>query len=140
MAAAWRKGVHAGRRRCTNHDEGRRETMTLVRCLTERGMGADVHGLDSTLAAMRAVCEALHRSSLGGARLVDATADDRTVRATIGVPRPDTVKVAEVATTLPHGHAQVTVVAGGLALLHEDGSDGTRIANALITVSIDNGP
>jgi uncharacterized protein (TIGR02058 family) len=102
-------------------------------------MGADVHGLDATLAATRAVCDALHHSSLGGARLVGATADERTVHATIGVSRPDTVKVAKVATTLPHGHAQVTVVAGGLALLHEDGSDGTRITHALITVSIDDG-
>jgi hypothetical protein len=31
------------------------------------------------------------------------------------------------------------VVAVGLALLNEDGSDGTLIANAIITVSIDDG-
>src|SRR6266436_6637650 len=45
----------------------------------------------------------------------------------------------EVAATLPHGHTQVTVVAGGLELLNEDSSDGTLIANAIITVSIDDG-
>jgi hypothetical protein len=50
--------------------------MALVRCLTERGMGVDVYGLDSPLAATRAVCDALHHSSLGCARLVGATADD----------------------------------------------------------------
>jgi Conserved hypothetical protein (Lin0512_fam) len=49
------------------------------------------------------------------------------------------VHVAEVAATLPHGHAHVTVVVGGLELLNEDGSDGTLIANAIITVSIDDG-
>jgi hypothetical protein len=31
------------------------------------------------------------------------------------------------------------VVVGGLELLNEDGSDGTLIAKAVITVSIDNG-
>jgi hypothetical protein len=29
--------------------------MALVRCVTEMGMGVDVHGLDYTLAAKRAV-------------------------------------------------------------------------------------
>lgn len=100
-------------------------------------MGVDVHSLDSTLAATRAVCDALHHSSLGCARLVGATADDMTVQMTIGAPRPDKVHVAEVAATLPHGHAHVTVGGGGLELLNEDGSDGTLIANAIITVSMD---
>ncbi len=113
--------------------------MALVRCMTEMGMGVDVHGLDDTLAAKRAVFDAMHHSSLGFARLVGATADDMTVHVTIGAPRPDKVHVAEVADTLPHGHAHVTVVAGGLELLNEDGSDGTLIANAIITVSIDDG-
>ena len=106
--------------------------MALVRCMTEMGMGVDVHGLDDTL-------DAMHHSSLGRARLVGATADDMTVHVTIGAPRPDKVHVAEVAATLSHGHAYVTVVVGGLELLNEDGSDGTLIANAIITVSIDDG-
>ena len=48
--------------------------MALVRCITEMGMGVDVHGLDYTLAAKRAVFDAIHHSSLGFARLVGATA------------------------------------------------------------------
>jgi nitrite reductase/ring-hydroxylating ferredoxin subunit len=48
--------------------------MALVRCMTEMGMGVDVHGLDDTLAAKRTVFDALHHSSLGFARLVGATA------------------------------------------------------------------
>ena len=113
--------------------------MALVRCMTEMGMGVDVHGLDYTLAAKRAVFDAIHHSSLGFARLVGATADDMTVHVTIGAPRPEKVNAAEVAATLPHGHTQVTVVVGGLELLNADGSDGTLIANAIITVSIDDG-
>src|SRR5262245_38268250 len=113
----------------------RRDTMAMACCMTEMGMGVDIHGLDYTLATMRAVCDAMHHSSLGFARLVGATADDMTVHVTIGAPRPDRVNAAEVAATLPHGHAHVTVVMGGLELLHKDGSDGIRIANAIITVS-----
>jgi len=113
--------------------------MALVRCVTEMGMGVDVHGLDYTLAARRAVFDAIHHSSLGFARLVGATADDMLVHVTIGVPRPEQVKVEEVADALPHGRATVQVVAGGLELLNADGSDGTLIANAIITVSVDDG-
>lgn len=113
--------------------------MALVRCITEMGMGVDVHGLDYTLAATRAVFDAIHHSSLGFARLVGATADDMTVNVLIGVPRPEQVNVETVAKSLPHGHATVQVVAGGLQLLNADGSDGTLIANAILTVSIDDG-
>ncbi|HEY5870783.1 MAG TPA: Lin0512 family protein [Candidatus Tectomicrobia bacterium] len=113
--------------------------MALVRCITEMGMGVDVHGLDYTLAAKRAVFDAIHHSSLGFARLVGATADDMIVHVTIGVPHPEKVNADEVADSLPHGHATVDVVVGGLELLNADGSDGTLIANAIITVSVHDG-
>ena len=113
--------------------------MALVRCVTEMGMGVDVHGLDYTLAAKRAVFDAIHHSSLGFARLVGATADEMMVHVTIGVPHPEKVQAAEVAAALPHGHATVEVVVGGLEVLNEDGKDGTLIANAIITVSVDDG-
>jgi uncharacterized protein (TIGR02058 family) len=111
--------------------------MALVRCVTEMGMGVDVHGLDYTLAATRAVFDAIHHSSLGFARLVGATADEMIVHVLIGVPRPDKVQVEAVVDALPHGRTTVQVVVGGLELLNEDGSDGTLIANAIITVSVD---
>src|SRR3989441_7902564 len=132
----WGRGVLAGfaAPRATARAGG--STMALVRCVTEMGMGVDVHGLDDTLAATRAVFDAMHHSSLGFARLVGATADEMIVTVTIGAPRPDKVQVEEVVAALPHGRAHVQVV-GGLELLNEDGSDGTLIANAIITVSID---
>jgi len=113
--------------------------MALVRCVTEMGMGVDVHGLDYTLAATRAVFDAIHHSSLGFARLVGATADEMRVHVLIGVPHPDKVQIKEVANALPHGRATVQVVVGGLELLNADGSDGTLIANAILTVSVDDG-
>ena len=65
--------------------------MALVRCVTEMGMGVDVHGLDYTNAAKRAVFDAIHHSSLGFPRLVGKTADDMRVDVTIGVPKPEAV-------------------------------------------------
>ena len=50
--------------------------MALIRCVTEMGMGVDVHGLDYTTAAKRAVFDALHHSSLGFQRLLGKTAHD----------------------------------------------------------------
>src|SRR5262249_51033052 len=98
----WGRGVPAGQRRSKSNSEGRRGTMALVRCITEMGMGVDVHGLDYTLAATRAVFDAIHHSSLGFARLVGATADEMIVHVLIGVPRPDKVQVDTVVDALPH--------------------------------------
>jgi hypothetical protein len=41
--------------------------MALVRCITAMEMGVDVHGLDYTLAAKRAVFDAMHHSCEGHA-------------------------------------------------------------------------
>ena len=75
--------------------------MALVRCVTEMGMGVDVHGLDYTSAAKRAVFDALHHSSLGFQRLIGKSADDMRVDVTIGVPKPDQVNGNAVLETLP---------------------------------------
>ena len=113
--------------------------MALVRCVTEMGMGVDVHGLDYTAAAKRAVFDAIHHSSLGFPRLVGKTADDMRVDVTIGVPKPEAVDRKAVLETLPHGGGHINVVQGGLQVLNEKGDDGWLIANAIIVVSIDDG-
>lgn len=113
--------------------------MAWVRCVTEMGMGVDVHGLDYTTAAKRAVFDALHHSSLGFPRLVGKTADDMRVEVTIGVPKPEAVDRQAVLETLPHGTGQINVVQGGLQVLNEQGNDGWLIANAIVIVSLDDG-
>ncbi len=95
--------------------------MALVRCVTEMGMGVDVHGLDYTTAAKRAVFDALHHSSLGFPRLLGKTADDMRVDVTIGVPKPEAVDAQAVLETLPHGTGHINVVHGGLQVLNNEG-------------------
>ena len=62
--------------------------MARVRCVTEMGMGVDVHGRDATKAAKRAVSDAIRHSSLGFVRMLGKTPHDMLVDVTIGVPDP----------------------------------------------------
>ena len=75
--------------------------MARVRCITEMGMGVDVHGKDATKAARRAVSDAIRHSSLGFFRMVGKTSKDMFVDVSIGVPDPASVDTAAVAKELP---------------------------------------
>ena len=113
--------------------------MARVRCITEMGMGVDVHGRDATKAAKRAVSDAIRHSSLGFFRMLGKTSSDMFVDVTIGVPHPSAVDTAAVARELPHGSVTVTAVKGGLEVPAEQGGDAIIIANAAVIVSMDNG-
>src|SRR5438093_12320815 len=113
--------------------------MACVPCVTEMGMGVDVHGLDYTSAAKRAVFDALHHSSLGFSRLLSKTADDMRMDVTIGVPKPEAVDRQAMLETLPHGTGHINMVHDGLQVLNEEGNDGPLIASAIVIVSLDDG-
>jgi uncharacterized protein (TIGR02058 family) len=113
--------------------------MARVRCITEMGMGVDVHGRDATKAAKRAVSDAIRHSSVGFFRMVGKTPHDMFVDVTIGVPNPEAVDTEAVAKELPYGTVTVKAVAGGLDIPAESGTDGILIANAAVIVSLDDG-
>src|SRR2546425_10824298 len=113
--------------------------MARVRCITEMGMGVDVHGKDATKAAKRAVSDAIRHSSLGFFRMLGKTANDMFVEVTVAVPDPSGVDTAAVAKELPYGTVNVTAVKGGLEVPAESGSDSILIANAAVIVSFDDG-
>jgi uncharacterized protein (TIGR02058 family) len=113
--------------------------MARVRCITEMGMGVDVHGKDATKAARRAVSDAIRHSSLGFFRMLGKTSKDMFVDVTIGVPDPGAVDTAAVAKELPYGTVTVTAVKGGLKVDDEHGGDAIIIANAAVIVSLDDG-
>src|SRR6266850_2601962 len=114
-------------------------SMARVRCITEMGMGVDVHGRDATKAAKRAVSDAIRHSSLGLFRMLGKTANDMFVEVTVAVPDPSGVDTAAVAKELPYGTVNVTAVKGGLEVPAESGSDSIIIANAAVIVSFDDG-
>jgi uncharacterized protein (TIGR02058 family) len=113
--------------------------MARVRCVTEMGMGVDVHGKDATKAARRAVSDAIRHSSLGFFRMLGKTGNDMFVDVTIGVPDPSAVDTAAVEKELPYGTVTVTAVKGGLEIPAESGGDAIIIANAAVIVSLDDG-
>ena len=113
--------------------------MARVRCITEMGMGVDVHGRDATKAARRAVSDAIRHSSLSFFRMVGKTAKDMFVDVTIAVPDPATVDTAAVAKELPYGTVTVNAVKGGLEIPAEQGGDAIIIANAAVIVTLEDG-
>jgi uncharacterized protein (TIGR02058 family) len=111
--------------------------MARVRCITEMGMGVDVHGKDATKAARRAVSDAIRHSGIGFVRMLGKTPNDMFVDVTIGVPDPGAVDTAAVAKELPYGTVTVSAVNGGLEIPAERGDDSILIANAAVIVSLD---
>ena len=113
--------------------------MSLKRVITEFGTGNDLHGGDYTKAAVRAVEDAIHHSSLSLIRTLGVDARTMQVEVTVGVQQPDKVNVAAVKAALPHGEVTVKPVKGGLDIPDDDGRDAAIVATAAVTVRIDLG-
>jgi uncharacterized protein (TIGR02058 family) len=111
--------------------------MTARRVILELGSGNDLHGGDYTKAALRAVQDALHHSSLSMLRSLQLDPASMLVDVTIGVQRPNAVDTERVKASLPHGKVSVKVVRGGLDVPDETGRDPAVIAAAAISVRLE---
>ena len=111
--------------------------MPKTRVILELGSGNDLHGSDYTKAALRAVQDALHHSSLSfiGTLKVDKTKLD--VEVTIGVQRPERVDLEAIKKSLPLGNVTVKAVKGGLDVANPENNDSATIASAAIAVRIE---
>lgn len=110
--------------------------MQPTRIILEMGAGNDLHGGDYTKAAIRAVQDALHHSSLSLIRTLKIDPATVQVNVTIGVQQPQRVDAAAVKAVLPVGQVTVTVVKGGLDLPDPDANDLAVIASAAIDVRL----
>jgi len=108
--------------------------MPLKRFILEMGAGNDLHGGDYTKAALRAVQDALHHSSLAFIRSLGLNSKEMQVEVTIGVQEPAKVDAAAVKASLPHGQVTVKVVKGGLDVPEEGNHDKAVIASAAVAV------
>jgi len=108
--------------------------MPLKRVILEMGAGNDLHGADYTKAALRAVQDALHHSSLSIVRSLGLDSKAMQVEVTIGVQQPDKVDAEAVRASLPRGEVTVSVVKGGLDVPEEGSHDRAVIASAAIAV------
>jgi uncharacterized protein (TIGR02058 family) len=111
--------------------------MALKRMLLEIGMGNDLHGGDYTKAAIRAVQDAVHHSSMNMVRSLGVSRGDVHVQVNIGVQEPDRVDRDAVAATLPVGKVTVNVVRGGLDIPDPEANDIACVATAGIVVRLD---
>jgi uncharacterized protein (TIGR02058 family) len=111
--------------------------MPLKRMILEIGMGNDLHGGDYTKAAVRAVEDAVHHSSLSFARSLGLNWDDIQIQITIGVQEPDTIDKDAVKAVLPSGQVSVTAVKGGLNVRDPAVDDRAVIATAAVEVMVE---
>ena len=111
--------------------------MAAKRVILEMGTGNDLHGSDYTKAAVRAVQDAIHHSSLTLIRTLGLDSRKMQVEVTIGVQHPEMVDAALVKNTLPHGEVSVRVVKGGLDVPDEESGDNAVIASAAVAVRLD---
>lgn len=104
--------------------------MPEQRIIIEMGMGNDLHGMDYTKAAARAIEDALRHSSLPLFGALDVTPDQMRVQVTVAVQEPEKVDVDALVANLPRGRAEVRAVKGGLNV--PTGQDTIVIAQASV--------
>lgn len=111
--------------------------MALKRIILEMGHGNDMHGGDYTKAALRAVQDCIHHSSLIFLRTLKIDVSALEIEVTIGVQKPEMVDREKVAASLPVGRATVKVVKGGLDVPDDERGGASVIATAGVAVRID---
>jgi uncharacterized protein (TIGR02058 family) len=119
--------------------------MTQKRFVIEMGMGIDQHGQDPTVAASRAVRNAIAHNALPGiwevARLDHP--NEMIIEVQIAVPYPEQVREAEVLAVLPFGQKTLKLESGGMIVQGKaieefnDKNDDMYIAVASVTVWVD---
>ncbi|MBD2019951.1 Lin0512 family protein [Leptolyngbya sp. FACHB-36] len=119
--------------------------MTRKRFIIEMGMGIDQHGQEPTIAAARAVRNAIAHNALPGIWEVAGldNPDQMIVEVQVGVPYPEQVREADVLAVLPFGRKSLMVEAGGMVVQGraiaalDDKNDEMLIAVAAVTVWVE---
>jgi uncharacterized protein (TIGR02058 family) len=101
------------------------------------GTGNDWHGRDYTKAAVRAVQDAIHHSSLSLLHTLNVDPSTMEVDVTIGVQQPEQIDAEVVKAVLPEGKINLNAVKGGLDVPNRGPEDITVIATAAISVRLD---
>jgi uncharacterized protein (TIGR02058 family) len=115
------------------------------RLIIEMGMGIDQHGQDPTVAAARAVRNAIANNALPGVWEVANLENPNLmiVEVQVAVPYPEMVRESEVLAVLPFGRKTLTVEAGGMVIQGRaiaelnDKNDEMLIAVAAVTVLVE---
>lgn len=106
--------------------------MSDQRIILEMGTGNDLYGQDYTKAALRAVQDALHHSSITLFSNLSIDHSEMRVEVTIGVQNPDAVDCEKVAASLPRGNAKVRAVFGGMDVVDAKAGSTHVVATAAV--------
>ena len=110
--------------------------METARIILEMGMGNDLHGKDYTKAALRAVKDAMHHSSLHFFKSLDVDRKSIIIHVTIGVQDPQSVNKREIKKIIPFENAQIHIEEGGLDVVDTEINDTLVIASAAVEVML----
>jgi len=111
--------------------------MSLQRIILEMGTGNDLYGEDYTKAAVRAVQDALHHSSISLFRSMGIDRESMQVEVIIGTQQPDQVDTKTIAKQIPFGTVTVNTVFGGLNVTDPEQKTVTVIASAAVAARLD---
>ncbi|UXE60647.1 MAG: Lin0512 family protein [Woronichinia naegeliana WA131] len=119
--------------------------MTRKRFIIEMGMGIDQHGQDPTVAAARAVRNAIAHNALLGIWEVAGLShpNEMIVEVQVAVPYPEAVRSEEVLAVLPFGKKSLNLETGGMVVPGRaiaelvDKNDEMLIAVAAVTVWVE---
>ncbi|MDZ7966653.1 MAG: Lin0512 family protein [Nostoc sp. DedQUE08] len=119
--------------------------MARKRLIIEMGMGIDQHGQEPTVAASRAVRNAIAHNALPGVWEVAGLnhPNQMIIEVQVAVPYPEQVREEEVLAVLPFGRKTLTVESGGMIVQGRaipelnDKNDEMLIAIAAVTVLIE---
>ncbi|MBD2250544.1 Lin0512 family protein [Nostoc parmelioides] len=119
--------------------------MVLKRLIIEMGMGVDQHGQEPTVAAARAVRNAIAHNALPGVWEVAGLShpNEMIVEVQVAVPYPEKVREEEVLAVLPFGRKSLKVEFGGMVVQGRaiaelnDKNDEMLVAIASVTVLVE---
>ena len=120
-------------------------TIERKRLIIEMGMGVDQHGQEPTVAAARAVRNAIAHNALPGVWEVANLShpDQMIIEVKVAVPYPEQVREEEVLAVLPFGQKTLTVENGGMIVEGRaiaelyDKNDEMLVAVAAVTVLVE---
>lgn len=104
----------------------------MQRFIIEMGMGNSLHKADYTVAAGRAIEDAIRHSTIPMLSALGIDHREMRVDVTVGVQAPSKVDVEELKTRLPRGTVTVTVVHGGLDVSNPDSGEINVVATAAV--------
>ncbi|MCG5061671.1 MAG: Lin0512 family protein [Limnoraphis sp. WC205] len=119
--------------------------MARKRLIIEMAMGIDQHGQDPTVAAARAVRNAIAHNALPGVWEVAGLThpNQMIVEVQVAVPYPEQVRSDEVLAVLPFGQKSLKLESGGMVVQGraiaelDDKNDEMLIAVAAVTVFVE---